>query len=125
MADVFTSAGEAWVVDAIDRTVDGSATQYIDWGTGTTAAAKGDTTLQTPGTESRVAVGSGTGRTQSAADTFQWVGTMTCNATGKAITEYGLLTASTGGTLIIHSVFTAINVVQNDTIEFTCTLQFA
>ena len=127
MADVFTSAGEAWVVDCIDRTADGSADQYVMWGTSATTAAKGDTALGAEATESRVACGSGTGRTQSAADTFQWVASITCNATGKTIAEVGLFDASSSGNLIIHADFggVGIPVVQDDVVEFTITLQFA
>lgn len=123
MATVYTSAGEEAVVDLIDGT---SATHldntnaHVAQGTGTNAAAKGDTALQIEASEARVAATT----SQSAADTNQWVATITADGT-KAITEAGLFNASTAGTLIIRSVFSAINVASGDSIQFTFTLQQA
>ena len=116
MADVFTDAGEGHVVDQIDA----FGTYYVAWGTGTDAAAKGDTTLQTEAAETRVA----TTDSQPSASVFQSVGTIT--ATGsKTITEMGLLTASTSGVLVIRSVFTGIAVTAGDAIQFTIQLTLA
>lgn len=116
MADVFTSAGEAAVVDVLDTNV----STWIDMGTGTTAAAKGDTTMQTAWGGSR---GSAT-QSQPAADTWQHVATLAAGGTF-AITEAGLFDASTSGNLYVRSTFTAINVVDGDSIEFTISMQFA
>ena len=59
MATVYTSAGEAIVVDLID----GTSSTHLDntngkiaWGTGAGTADKADTTLFTEATEARVAV---------------------------------------------------------------------
>jgi hypothetical protein len=114
MADVYTSAGEAFVVDQIDA----FGTFYIAWGTGVTAAAKGDTTLVTEASEARVA----TTDTQPAADTMQWVATITADG-AKTISEAGVFDAATVGTLIMRSNFTGIVLALNDKIEFTFTLQ--
>lgn len=123
MATVFTSAGEAIVADLIDGTSAvhyDSTNSYIEWGTGVTAAAKGDTDIETASAEAR----SQATASQSAADTNQWVATIT--ATGsRAITEAGLFNNSTAGTLLIRSVFTVINVATNDAIQFTFTIQWA
>lgn len=123
MATVYTSVGEAVVADLIDGTsavhLDGT-NAYIGQGTGTNAAAKGDTGLQTPASEARVVATV----SQPTADTNQWVATIVANGT-KAITEAALFNASTGGTCIIRSVFAAINVDNGDSIQFTFTLQQA
>jgi len=121
MATVYTSAGEAVVVDLIDGT---SATHLdatngkIGWGTGAGTAAKADTTLFTEASEARVAAAI----SQPTADKNQWVGTLTADA-AKTITNAGLLDAATGGNLIIHGDFTGIALATGDKIEFTISLE--
>jgi len=121
MADIYTDAGEEQIVDLID----GVGSTHLDntngkiaWGTGAGTAAKGDTTLFTEGSESRVAVTT----SQPAIDTNQWVGTITADGT-KTITNAGLFNAASGVTLIVKGDFAGIPVVLNDQIEFTITLQ--
>lgn len=116
MADVFTDAGEGHVVDQIDA----FGTYYVAWGTGTNAADKTDTALQTEAAETRVS----TTDTQPSANIFQSVGTITATGT-KTITEMGLLTANTSGVLVIRSVFTGIAVNSGDSIQFTIQLTLA
>ncbi len=86
-------------------------------GTGTTAAAVGDTALQT---DSGVARVTGT-PTNPTANQYRSVATMSYVST-LAITEWGLFSASTVGTLWDHRVFSAVNVVSGDSIQFTYTL---
>ena len=121
MATIYTSAGEAVVVDLIDGT---SATHLdatngkIGWGTGAGTAAKADTTLFTEASEARVAAAI----SQPTADKNQWVGTLTADA-GKTITNAGLFDAATGGHLVIHGDFTGIALATGDKIEFTISLE--
>jgi hypothetical protein len=117
MATVYTTAGKQFIVDLIDATV-AVATHYGAWGTGAGTAVVGDTTLNTEASEARVA----TTKSQPAADTNQWVWTMTANGS-KTITNAGVFSASTVGTLIIHGDFTGIALALNDQIQFTATLQ--
>lgn len=86
-------------------------------GTGTTAAAVGDTALQT---DSGVARVSGT-PTNPSANQYRSVATMAYGST-LAITEWGIFSALTVGTMWDHRVFSAINVVSGDSIQFTYTL---
>jgi len=86
-------------------------------GTGNTAAAVGDTAMQT---DSGVARVSGTPSNPSA-NQYRSVATMAYTST-LAITEWGLFSASTSGTLWDRRVFSAINVVNGDSIQFTYTL---
>lgn len=120
MADIFTQAGEEIVADLVDGTVAAPANWYIGWGTGAGTAAKGDTTLFTEAAEARVTAT----ESQPAADQNRFVGTIT--ATGaKTITNAGVLSASTGGTLLLHSDFAGVTLAINDSIQFTFTLTWS
>lgn len=90
---------------------------YHDSGTGTTAAAIGDTGLQTGTGNARV---SGTQSNPSSGQ-YRTVATLSYTASA-AITEWGLFTASSSGTMWDHKVFSAINVANGDSIQFTYTL---
>ena len=91
--------------------------KYHDGGVGTTAEANGDTGIETTDGESR-ATGS---QTESAANAYRSVGTISYTST-KAVTEHGLFNDSSAGTLMDRTVFSAINVVSGDSIQFTYTL---
>ena len=120
LATVFTNAGAAIVTNRMIQA--GTAPKNIGWGTGTNAAAVGDTALQTEaapttaggrtvGTESRTTI-------TNTNDNYQVVGTVTAGGT-LAITEAGLFDATSGGNMLIRSVFSAINVDSADSIAFT------
>ena len=83
-------------------------------GTGTTAESASDTALENE-VESRA---EGTQTEGSSANIYKSVATITYSAS-YSITEHGVFSASTGGTLLDRSVFSAINVDANDSIEFT------
>lgn len=91
-------------------------------GTGTNAAAAGDTALQTEITDSGLGRGAATTSrvtTTTTNDTAQWVKSFTVTGT-KAVTEEGLLDNNTsGGNLLARQVFSAINVVNGDTLQIT------
>ncbi len=94
-----------------------SGFKFHDSGIGTTAAVIGDTDIETTDAEARV---SGTPSNPSA-NQYRTVGTIAYTTT-KAITEWGLFSVITGGTLWDRRVFSAINVVNGDSIQFTYTL---
>lgn len=92
--------------------------KYHDSGVGTTAENVADTDIETTDGESRA---TGT-QTESAANAYRSVGTINYTTT-KAITEHGLFNVSTSNPVLMdRSVFSAINVVNGDAIEFTYTL---
>jgi hypothetical protein len=93
--------------------------KFHDSGTGATAAAIGDTDLQTPAGPTTRATGSQSAST----NTYTTVGTIAYTGT-LAITEWGLFTTAARGTTEIwdRKVFTAINVVSGDSIQFTYVL---
>lgn len=117
MATVYTQAGEELVTDILDGTT-APPTWYVGWGTGAGTAAKADTALFTEASESRVAAT----MSQPSADINQWVATLTADGT-KTITEAGVHSAASGGTLLIHGDFTGIALDANDGIQFTITLE--
>ena len=119
---VYTSAGEAHVVDQIDGTL--TATEYwIAWGSGGSStgatASKDNTTLFVEATDVRAT----TALSQSSADTNQFVGTLTVETVSKTIEEAGLMSTATGGTLIIHGNHLGIGLATDDSIEYTVTLE--
>lgn len=98
---------------------------YIAVGTGVVAVAATDTTL---GTEtatsglSRAAATVSLVTTSVTNDTAQWLKSFT--VTGSvAVTESGVLNASSSGTLLVRQTFSAINVVNGDTLQITWKIQ--
>ena len=109
----------AWLAAASQA---GSFMSYVGLGTGTTAAAAGDTALQTE------FAGGGYARIQgtlsSSANVWQNVATFPAgNGTG-AVTEAGLFSALTSGTMMAHQVFAAYNKAAADSLQITWTLTF-
>lgn len=91
-------------------------------GTGTTAAAVGDTALQTAiGTTATA--GTNSNATVSTNATVTSIGTIAYTGTS-AVTEWGLFNQTTlsGATMWDRKVFSAINVVNGDSIQFTYVL---
>jgi hypothetical protein len=120
VADIYTQAGEELTADIFDGTTAAPANHFVAWGTGAGTAAKGDTTLFTEASEARVAAT----RSQPAADQNRFVATITANA-AKTITNAGVFSASTAGTLILHSDFAGLPLALNDAIQFTFTLTWS
>jgi hypothetical protein len=124
LATVFTNAGAAIITNRVIQA--GTAPKNIGWGTGTNAAAVGDTALQTeaaPTTSGGRTVGTESRTTVSVTnDNYQVTGTVTAGG-GLAITEAGIFDNVTAGNLLIRSVFAAVNVVSGDSIAFTFGLQ--
>lgn len=133
LATVFTNAGAAIITNRIIQA--GTAPKDIGWGTGTVGAAVTDTDLtteapetlsgnRTVGTESRTTV-------SVTNDNYQVVGTVTATGT-RAITEAALFDAQSSGTvvpnahgnLLLHGVFSVVNVNNGDSIAFTFGLKF-
>lgn len=115
---VVTNAGAAALVDYM---VTGTPVfrdfYYHDSGIGTNAAVVGDTGLQTEAGPTTRATGS---RVEASTYVYRSVGTIAYTTT-LAITEWGLFNDATRGsdTMWDRRVFTAINVINGDSIEFT------
>lgn len=113
---VVTTAFVNFMVDQLQaETSEWGDFKFHDSGVGTTAANVSDTDIETTDGESRA---TGTQTEGASANIYRSVGTISYTTT-KAITEQGLFSQSTGATLMDRHVFTAINVVNGDSIQFT------
>lgn len=115
-AKKITTAFRDYIVDALQNstTYPMDVFKYHAEGTGTGAEDNTDTALGTE-IESRVAGSQVEGAT---ANIFKTVATIDNTGT-HAVTEHGIFSASSAGTLMDRSVFSAINVDDGDSIEFT------
>jgi len=95
-----------------------TAMTHMEVGTGTTAAAAGDTTLQTAVASSRVTLTSTTVTTNSVA----YVATFPAGTGTGALTEAGIFNASSAGTMSCRTVFSVINKGAADTLGITWTV---
>ena len=114
--NLVVTTGKNWIVDRMQGVTDGVVT-HMAIGEGTTAAAIGDTTLQTEVARVAVDVSGGTASTNTLTFTTTFaadVPDITDPATSP-ITEAGLLNAATVGTLVAHTVFPVINKGEADT----------
>lgn len=119
--NLITSAGKAGLASRIGGSGSEAAFTYLAVGTGTNAAAAGDTTLQTELATSglsRVNATASRVTTTVTNDTAQLVTTFTVTGTA-AVTEAGILNAASSGTLLCRQVFTAVNVVNGDSLQLT------
>lgn len=110
---VVTTAGITALANALVNTFESELFNFHASGTGGTAEAIGDTALVTE-VETRVA---GT-QSNPSAGVYRTVATVSYTAT-RTITEHGIFSASTVGTLLDRSLFTGIPVVSGDSIQFT------
>ena len=130
MATVVVNAGR----DIVTNRIKGAGTEplNIGWGTGAGTAAVTDTTLFTEklvglttsaGTDHTL--GTSTRQTTTVTnDTYQVVGTRTATGAG-TVTNAGLFTAASGGTLFLKGDFTGIGLSASDSIQFTIKAIFA
>jgi len=113
--NLVVTTGKNFIASRMKDTTAG-AMSHMAIGTGTTAAAAGDTTL---GTEAgRVSLTSTTVTTNSVA----YVATFPAGTGTGAITEAGILNASSSGTLLCRTVFSVINKGSADTLGITWTV---
>lgn len=122
---LITDTGVAFLVDDWDNNAQDLTTlNFHGCGTGTTAENQADSALETESTtalnpDNTRATGT---RSQPAANQYRSVGTLTFDGAA-AITEHGLLSSATVGAGVLwdRSVFSAINVGNGDSIQFTHT----
>lgn len=121
IANLITNAGFAGVASRINGSGAEAAFTYIATGTGTTAAAAGNTTLETELAASGLTRASATASrvtTTQTNDTAQLSYSFSVSGT-VAVTESGVLNASSNGVLLCRQVFSAINVISGDTLTIT------
>lgn len=124
VSNLVTNAGLAGIASRINGSGGEAAFTYIAVGTGTTAAAAGDTALQTELASSGLSRANGTvSRVTTDVTNDSARVTYTFTVTGsQAVTEAGLLNASSSGTLLARQVFSAVNVVNGDSLAITWTI---
>ncbi len=126
ISNLITNAGFAGAASRLNGAGAEAAFDYIAVGTGTTAAAVGNTTLETEIVDSGLSRAQGTASrvtTDVTNDTAQVLKSFSVTGT-KAVTESGLLNASSSGVLLCRQVFSAVNVVNGDTLQVTWKIDF-
>lgn len=112
--NLVVTAGKNFIADRLKNNT--TVMSHMAIGTGSTAAAAGNTAL---GSEAgRVALTSSTVTDNAVA----YVGSFGAGTGTGAITEAGLLNASSSGTLLCRTVFSVINKGANDTLGITWTV---
>jgi hypothetical protein len=118
MAQTITTVGKNWAQDLFQEA--DAAADALKWhksGIGVAVAAAANTDLST-GIYSRVA---GTQAEGASANIYKSVATVNYTGT-RSITEWGIFTTSTGGTLFSRKTFAAKSVANGDSIQFTWNL---
>jgi len=121
ISNLVVSAGAAGVASRINGAGSEAAFTYIAVGIGTTAAAAGNTTLESEIVDSglvRAAATASRVTTDVTNDTAQLLHTFSVTGT-KAVTESGVLNAASAGTLLARQVFSVVNVVNGDSFQVT------
>lgn len=94
-----------------------TAMSHMAIGSGTTAAAAGDTALESQ-LGSRVALTS----TTVTDNEIAYIGTFGAGVSTGAVTEAGIFNASTSGSMLCRTVFAVVNKSASDTLQITWTI---
>lgn len=112
--NLITTAGKTHIAAKIAATTNSPASvTHMATGTGTAAAVVGDTTLATEA--ARVALTA----TSASTNTLTYTATFGAGVGTGALTEAGILNASSGGTLLCRTVFSVVNKAAGDSIAIT------
>lgn len=114
--NLVVNAGLAFITSRMTDAADG-VMSHMGLGSGTTAAAAGDTDLETL-LGSREALDS----TTDSANTITYVASFEAGDATGAVTEAGLFNASTAGTMLCRTVFAVVNKQADDTMTVTWTI---
>lgn len=117
--NTITQVGDAHVADQLSSSPGESAMSHMAIGTGTTAAATTDTALETE--LDRNALTSFLQGTGGDDNDVIYIGDWAAGDGTGAITEAGILNASSGGTLLCRAVFAVKNKLAADTLKITWT----
>lgn len=121
VANKIVNAGLALSAGLLNGSGSPTTPTYIAVGTGATAVAATDTTLQTETATSglsRAVASVSLVTTTVTNDTAQWLKSFSVSGT-VAVTESGVLNAASVGTLLCRQTFSAVNVVNGDTLQIT------
>ena len=113
--NLVVTAGKAYVASRMKNTAD-SAMSHMAIGSGTTAAAAGQTALVTE--LGRVSLTS----TTVSSNVVTYVATFAAGTGTGAVTEAGILNASSNGTMLCRTVFSVVNKGSADSMTITWTV---
>jgi len=114
--NLVVTAGKEWVADRMANA--NTVMTHMAIGTGTTAAAAGNTALVTELDRNVLTVSGGT----VSANTIQYACTWAAGDGTGAITEAGIFDAATGGDMLARTVFAVVNKGAADSMTITWTI---
>tara|TARA_R100001244_G_scaffold56571_1_gene48221 strand:+ start:971 stop:1393 length:423 start_codon:yes stop_codon:yes gene_type:complete len=112
--NLVVTAGKNWVADRMNNA--NTVMSHMSIGTGTNAAAAGDTTLQTELVRTTLT------STTVLNNTIAYVDSYAAGVGTGAITEAGIFDASSGGDMLSRTVFSVVNKSVNDSMTITWTI---
>lgn len=118
VSNLVVDTGLAHIAGALSANPTPTAMSHMAVGTGTTAAAAGDTALETEAADGRVVLTSTTPTDNSVA----YVASYGAGVATAALTEAAILNASSAGTMLCRTVFPVINKGAADTMTVTWTV---
>lgn len=114
--NLVVNSGLAFIASRMKDTTD-AAMSHMAVGSGTTAAAAGNTALETQ-IGSRVSLTS----TTVTSNEIEYIATFSAGTGTGAVTEAGIFNASTSGTMLCRTVFSVVNKGADDTLQITWTI---
>lgn len=118
VSNLVVDTGLDHIAKALEANPAPTAMSHMAVGTGTTAAAAADTTLETEAAGGRVTLTSTTATDNSVA----YVASYGAGVATAALTEAAILNASSAGTMLCRTVFPVINKGAADTMTVTWTV---
>jgi hypothetical protein len=112
--NLVVTAGKNWVADRMNNV--NTVMTHMAVGTGTTAAAAGNTTLVTESDRNTLT------STTVTANAVAYVATWAAGDATAALTEAGLFDAASGGDMLARTVFSVVNKGAADSMTITWTI---
>ena len=117
LKNLVVSTGLAFIASRMKEAT-ATVMSHMSLGTGTTAAALGDTTLGTEISGSRVSLTS----TTVTANQVTYIASFAAGVGTGAVTESGIFNADTSGTMLCRTVFPVVNKQAGDSMTVTWTV---
>lgn len=117
LKNLVVATGLHFIVSRMKDTTDG-VMSHMSLGTGTTAAANGDTTLGAEIAASRVSLTS----TSVTANQITYIASFAAGVGTGAVTEAGVFNNDTAGTMLCRTVFPVVNKQAGDSMTVTWTV---
>jgi hypothetical protein len=115
--NLVVTVGKSYIASRM-KDATATAMTHMELGTGTTAAAVGDTALQSAIAGSRVTLAS----TTVTANAIEYVASFPAGTGTGAVTEAGVFNAASAGTMLCRTVFSVVNKGAADAMSVTWTI---